>query len=168
MEAVLAAVAQFDNDIRAERTVVGIKEALARGRWTFQAPLGYRNVRRTDGTATLEVDPGSGPLIRKGFGLYASGLHSKKAVLQQLNDEGLRTKRVRRVAPQTWDRILKNPIYAGRIQMDNWGIDAEADFEPLIGSWSSGKAGRRYAYYRCPSCSRPSIAKDRLESLFLE
>ena len=213
MEGVLAAVAQFDNDVRAEKTVVGMKEALARGRWTFQAPLGYRNVRRPDGTPTLEVDPDSGPLIRKGFQLYASGLHSKKAVLQRLNDEGLRTKRGRPVATQTWDRILKNPIYAGRIQMDDWGIDAEADFEPLIepalfnrvqtvlagigttqvrhhrnhpdfplrrfvrcaacdkpltGSWSSGKLGRRYAYYRCPSCSRLSVAKDRLEALFLE
>ena len=39
---------------------------------------------------------------------------------------------------------------------------------PLTGSWSSGKLGRRYAYYRCPSCSRLSIAKDRLETLFLD
>jgi DNA-directed RNA polymerase subunit RPC12/RpoP len=213
MEGVLAAVAQFDNDIRAEKTVVGMKEALARGRWTFQAPLGYQNVKRPDGTPTLEADPESGPLIRKGFQLYASGLHSKKAVLQQLNDEGLRTKRGRPVAAQTWDRILKNPISAGRIQMDDWGIDADADFKPLVepslfnraqtvlagigttqvryqrnhpdfplrrfvrcaacekpltGSWSSGKLGRRYAYYRCPSCSRVSVAKDRLETLFLE
>ena len=213
MEGVLAAVAQFDNDVRAEKTVVGMKEALARGRWTFQAPLGYRNVRRPDGTPTLEIDPQSGPLVRKGFQLYGSGLYSKKAVLQRLNEEGLRTKRGKRVAPQTWDRMLKNPIYAGRIQMDDWGIDAQADFEPLIepslfnrvqavltgigttqvryhrnhpdfplrrfvrcaacerpltGSWSSGKRGRRYAYYRCPSCSRMSIAKVRLESLFLE
>ena len=57
MEGVLAAVAQFDNDVRAEKTVVGMKEALARGRWTFQAPLGYRNVRRPDGSPTLEIDP---------------------------------------------------------------------------------------------------------------
>jgi site-specific DNA recombinase len=132
MEGVLAAVAQFDNDVRAEKTVVGMKEALARGRWTFQAPLGYRNVRRPDGSATLEIDPESGPLVRQGFQLYGSGLYSKKAVLQRLNEEGLRTKRGKRVAPQTWDRMLKNPIYAGRIQMDDWGIDAQADFEPLI------------------------------------
>ena len=39
---------------------------------------------------------------------------------------------------------------------------------PLTGSWSRGRAGRRYAYYRCPSCSRLSIGKERLETLFLE
>ncbi len=213
MEGVLAAVAQFDNDIRAEKTVLGMKEALTRGRWTFQAPLGYRNARRPDGTPTLEPDPESGPLVRKGFEIYASGLQSKNQVLLRLNEERLRTRRGKPVAPQTWDRMLKNPIYAGRIQMDAWGIEVEADFDPLIepaifhrvqgvlagvradqtrhhrnhpdfplrrfvrcaacgrpltGSWSRGRAGRRYAYYRCPGCSGLSIAKEGLETRFLE
>ena len=33
-ENILAAVAQVDNDVRSERTVVGMREALSRGRWT--------------------------------------------------------------------------------------------------------------------------------------
>ena len=39
MEGMLAAIAQFDNDQRAEKTTLGMKEALSRGRWTFPAPL---------------------------------------------------------------------------------------------------------------------------------
>jgi len=32
--------AQFDTDVRSERTLAGMKAALSLGRWTFQAPLG--------------------------------------------------------------------------------------------------------------------------------
>jgi hypothetical protein len=37
----LAAFAQFDNDVRSDRTRAGIRTALELGRWTFPAPLGY-------------------------------------------------------------------------------------------------------------------------------
>ena len=43
MEGVLAAFAQFDNDVRSERTRGGMRAALELGRWTFLAPLGYLN-----------------------------------------------------------------------------------------------------------------------------
>ena len=43
MEGVLAAFAQFDNDVRSERTRAGMRAALELGRWTFRAPLGYLN-----------------------------------------------------------------------------------------------------------------------------
>jgi DNA invertase Pin-like site-specific DNA recombinase len=43
MEGVLAAFAQFDNDVRADRTRAGMRAALEQGRWTFVPPLGYLN-----------------------------------------------------------------------------------------------------------------------------
>lgn len=178
MEGVLAAVAQFDNDVRAEKTVAGMKEALARGRWTFRAPLGYRNVRRPDGTPSLEPDPERGPLVRKGFELYATGLHSKQAVLRRLNQEGLRTWRGKRVSPQTWDRMQEHPLYAGRVRMDAWGIEVEADFEPLVDpkvfnqvqavltgvNYTSTRHHRNHPdfplrrFVRCSSCAKPLTA----------
>ena len=42
IEGVLAASAQFDNDVKAERAQAGMLAALDLGRWTHQAPLGYR------------------------------------------------------------------------------------------------------------------------------
>ena len=41
MEGVLADFAQFDSDVRSERTRAGMRAALQLGRWTFPAPLGY-------------------------------------------------------------------------------------------------------------------------------
>ena len=51
MEGVLASFAQFDNDVRSDRTRAGMKAALELGRWTFLAPIGYINVPRTYGRA---------------------------------------------------------------------------------------------------------------------
>jgi DNA invertase Pin-like site-specific DNA recombinase len=45
MEGVLAAFAQFDNDVRSDRTRAGMKAALELGRWVFLAPIGYLNAR---------------------------------------------------------------------------------------------------------------------------
>ena len=63
METMLAGLAQFDNDLRAERTVVGMKEAVSRGRWVWAAPLGYENSRDRVGPS-LRPDPVRAPLIR--------------------------------------------------------------------------------------------------------
>jgi hypothetical protein len=41
MEGVLAAFAQFDNDVRSDRMRAGMKAALELGRWTCPAPFGY-------------------------------------------------------------------------------------------------------------------------------
>jgi DNA invertase Pin-like site-specific DNA recombinase len=47
VEGVLAAFAQFDNDVRSDRTRTGMRAALALGRWVFLAPFGYINAPRT-------------------------------------------------------------------------------------------------------------------------
>lgn len=132
MEGVLAAVAQFDNDIRAEKTSLGMKEALRRGRWTFPAPLGYRNVRRIDGSKTIEPDPERAPLLRRAFELYASGLHSQSEILAQVSASGLRTRRGRPVGAESLNRMLRDPLYAGRIRVDSWGIEAKGTFDPIV------------------------------------
>ena len=51
-ESMLAAIAQFDNDVRAERTVSGMKSAVLAGRSVWQAPVGYR--RGPPGGSSLE------------------------------------------------------------------------------------------------------------------
>ena len=60
MEGVLAAFAQFDNDVRSDRTRAGMRAALELGRWTFPAPIGYLNAPRWSGE-TLVLDPERAP-----------------------------------------------------------------------------------------------------------
>jgi DNA invertase Pin-like site-specific DNA recombinase len=49
MEGVLASFAQFDNDIRSDRTEAGMRAALELGPWTYLAPIGYLNAPRAMG-----------------------------------------------------------------------------------------------------------------------
>jgi DNA invertase Pin-like site-specific DNA recombinase len=53
MEGVLAAFAQFDNDVRSDRTRAGMKAALELGRWVFLAPIGYLNAPRSMGMSLV-------------------------------------------------------------------------------------------------------------------
>ena len=55
MEGVLAAFAQFDNDVRSDRTRAGMRAALELGRWVFKAPLGYLNAPRAFGKSAGQV-----------------------------------------------------------------------------------------------------------------
>src|SRR4029078_5692678 len=47
MEGVLAAFAQFDNDVRSDRTRGGMRAALELGRWVFLRTLGHLNTPRS-------------------------------------------------------------------------------------------------------------------------
>ena len=66
MEGVLAAFAQFDNDVRSDRTRAGMKAALELGRWTFLAPIGYLNAPRAMGKSLMR-DPERAPMVCRVF-----------------------------------------------------------------------------------------------------
>jgi site-specific DNA recombinase len=77
MEVMLSGFAQFDNDVRTERTIKGMKERLLDGRWTFPPPLGYKISRDAAGGKTIVPDELSGPLITQAFGEFATGLYKR-------------------------------------------------------------------------------------------
>jgi hypothetical protein len=132
MEGVLAAFAQFDNDVRSDRTKAGMQSALALGRWTFLAPIGYLNAPRQFGTS-LMPDPERAPLVRQAFEEFATGRFTKREVLANVTRLGLRTRRGAVVSAQTFDSILENALYAGIVDVPAYGVrDVRGDFEPLI------------------------------------
>lgn len=131
MEGVLAAFAQFDNDVRSERTLAGMKAALSLGRWTFQAPLGYLNAPKGSKSSLVE-DPERGPLVKQAFADVATGQFSANEALRRATGAGLRTRRDRPVSPQTFGNMLRNRIYVGQVESPDCGVAARGDFEPLI------------------------------------
>jgi DNA invertase Pin-like site-specific DNA recombinase len=89
MEGVLAAFAQFDNDVRSDRTRAGMRAALELGRWVFLAPLGYINAPRALGKS-LMLDVERAPLVRRVFEEYATSRFNKQQILEQATAWGLR------------------------------------------------------------------------------
>jgi site-specific DNA recombinase len=131
MEGVLAAFAQFDNDVRSERTLAGMKAALSLGRWTFQAPLGYLNAPKWSKSSLVD-DPERGPLVKQAFKDLATGQFTTQEVIRRATNAGLRTRRDRPLSAQTFGNVLRNRIYIGQVESLDCGVSARGDFEPLI------------------------------------
>src|SRR6266849_4232078 len=131
MEGVLAVFAQFDNDVRSDRTRAGMRAALELGRWTFTAPLGYVNAPRAMGKSMIP-DTERAPLVRRAFQDFATGRFTKQEVRANITALGLKTRRGQPVPSQTFDALLRNPVYIGRVDVPGYGISTRGDFEPLV------------------------------------
>ena len=132
-ENMLAAVAQFDNDIRADRTRAGMRAAHERGRWTWRAPLGFLNGNTKGGEPSLLPDPVRAPLIRQAFELVASGSHSARETLRKVTALGLVSKKGQPLTPQTFGPLLRNPMYAGYLNAPGFGTTGvRGDFQALV------------------------------------
>jgi site-specific DNA recombinase len=131
MEGVLAAFAQFDNDVRAERTRAGMRAALEQGRWTFVPPLGYLNAPKWAGKS-LVADPERGELVKRAFEEFGTGRFTKEQVLEKVTRLGLRTRAGRTLNPQSFGRMLTNRLYAGFIHAPEFGVSRHGDFDPLV------------------------------------
>ncbi len=132
VENLMAALAQFDNDARAARTIDGMKAGLSRGRWMWQAPIGYLKVNVGRSSPSLVLDPVAGPLVRMAFESVATRAGSVTDVLEAVTSLGLQTKRGKTLSLQSFGTLLRNPLYAGRISVPKWDFEGLGDFEPLV------------------------------------
>jgi site-specific DNA recombinase len=131
MEGVLAAFAQFDNDVRSDRTRAGMRAALELGRWTFPAPLGYLNAPKWS-SASLVHDPERAPLVRRTFEDLATGQYTKQEVIARATAAGLRSRKALALSPQSFGQMMRNPIYVGKVESPDYGVSVQGDFEPLV------------------------------------
>src|SRR5918992_3693977 len=132
MEGVLAAFAQFDNDVRSDRTRAGVKAALELGRWVFLAPIGYLNAPRSLGRSLVH-DPERAPLVRRAFEEYATGQYTKEQLLKRARTWNLTNRRGKPLTSQAIGVLLRNQLYAGIVNVPEHGVRGKrGDFEPLI------------------------------------
>lgn len=132
VENVMAAMAEFDNNMRVDRTVAGMKMAVEKGRWPFMATIGYRRARNEKGEATLVHDADRAPLVQHAFRLYATGHYTKQQVLDKVSAMGLLTNHGNKVTMTTFVRMLANPIYTGKLDVRAWGQRVNGNFVPII------------------------------------
>lgn len=139
MEGVLSVFAEFDNNVRTERTKQGMAERLKQGIWPWPAPLGYHRPYKG---SNIVPEPEISPLIRLGFDEYSKGTHTFKSIASFLSERGLKTKRGKPLTPQLMEKILKNPLYCGVMKV--WG-EHKGDFEPIVTAELFAKCQPNYA-----------------------
>ncbi|MDQ2842504.1 MAG: recombinase family protein, partial [Acidobacteriota bacterium] len=150
-EIILGGMAQLENRNRMRRTVAGMKHSTERGNWNHQAPLGYQNTRLNGkkvivpDTRVANVATGQTAfdLVREAFQIFATGSYGKETVRRHVVCLGLTSKRGNQLAPQSFDKMLRNPFYVGivrekngskpkRYKEDHWEIETTGNHLPLI------------------------------------
>lgn len=128
MENIIANVAQFDNDVRAERCIGGMREAAKEGRYVWRAPMGYSNVK-VDGKATITPNE-MAPIILKVFEEVALNKYSVMEIRRKAKGLGLMGVKGKYIAQSYFYRLLKNEVYIGVI--DKFGERNKGDFDPIV------------------------------------
>ncbi|MEN9582296.1 MAG: hypothetical protein RL641_250 [Candidatus Parcubacteria bacterium] len=127
MENMFANVAQFDNEVRGERALNGLKEAVREGRYVWSAPIGYSN-EKIDGKSTI-VPSEYAPQIRKAFELLAENKYTIEEVRQQILQIGFVGKKFK-LAKAHFNRLIRNALYAGKIV--KFGTVTQGTFQPIL------------------------------------
>ncbi len=122
-EGMLALVAEFDNDIRSVRSKSGMIERVKQGVWVWNSPVGYYRSFQGD---NIQPDPKSEKIIAKGFDDYAAGKHTFASLADWFNIEGLQTTLGKKLLPQTVQKMIRNPLYCGRIEA--FGLNVKGNF----------------------------------------
>lgn len=141
LETILAGFAQFDNDLRAARTVQGMRRKIHEGIFPWKPPLGYRGVNQPGNKKTLpdEPDQPTFGLLQKTWQEYATGAYTKSEILRLLATRGVRTRKGALIVKQTLHDMLCDPFYAGIIR-DPWsGEDRLGQHTPLVGEETFAK-----------------------------
>lgn len=120
MESMLAAFAEFDNEIRTARTTGGMIARLEQGAWPHAAPYGYVRMRTAAGIVSIE--PGTeAPKMKRLLEEFSTGAYTVQAARELAFDIGIRN---RQGKLRTWQMIkdmINNPLYAGYVTSDYIG-----------------------------------------------
>lgn len=125
----LAGFAQFDNEVRTERSVNGMIAAVKAGRYVWGAPLGYINTGGR-GTSNLAHDnPELVKLVRKSWEYIDTG-YTQEEARKAITKDGLRSKNGKPVSKSNFPRMLRNKVYMGIIE--KFGLTVVGNFKPIV------------------------------------
>ncbi len=138
-EHMLAAIAQFDNDQKAERVGSAMKNKCEHGIWPWKAPLGYINVRDINDKAdAAAIDEEMAPHIRNIFNWYGTGQMGVVEISNEMQKHVFTHKKGKhkgkriRFSPQTIHTMLTNKFYIGILDVKSWNEQFDGSHKPLI------------------------------------
>jgi len=134
LETILAGFAQFDNDLRAARTLQGMRRKIHEGIFPWKPPLGYKGASQPSTKKMLPDEPDQPMfgMLQKAWQEYATGAYTKAEILRLLSARGGSTKQGVPISKQSIDNMLRDPFYAGIIR-DPWsGEEHSGQHIPLV------------------------------------
>ena len=134
LETILAGFAQFDNDIRALRTVQGMRRRLEEGIFPWGPPLGYKSSVKGDEKKTQPDEPAQPlfGLLQKAWREFASRSYSMAEIGRLMTNWGVLTAKGKPLSPQSLHQLFTNPYYAG-ILVNPWsGEEHEGKHIPIV------------------------------------
>jgi len=133
METILAGFAQFDNDIRATRTIQGMKRKLQEGIFPWKS-FGYKSPIKNDekkNESDLPDQPLFG-LLQKTWKEFATGAYTKAEMRRLMESWGVETKSGKPISNQSLDNLFRNKYYAGTL-VDPWSREEyEGRHVPMV------------------------------------
>jgi site-specific DNA recombinase len=114
MEGMISVFAEFDNNVRTERTKSGLYERANQGIWVWPEPVGYH---RPMSAENIEPNLTIAPYIKMIFEEYAKGGYTYKSLAKFAGERGFRTKTGKWPSAQLIEKILHNPIYYGGMEI---------------------------------------------------
>ena len=125
MENILFLFNQFENDLRKDKCVTGMRECLKKGYWFGKVPLGYD--RKKVGREHIITINEDGRKLRNAFLWKANDGLGDIAIVDRLKSLGLDVDR------KHLNKILHNPFYCGYIKHNLLGDEViKGKHEPLI------------------------------------
>lgn len=128
MENIIANVAQFDNDVRTERCIGGMRDAMREGRYVWAAPIGYIN-HRIQGKSTIKPNE-TAQVVQETFAIVAENILPLSEVRNKMVQRGLVGKKGAPLTRSYFYKMLKNELYAGWII--KFGEKHKGTYAPLI------------------------------------
>ncbi len=113
----LGIFAEFERSMLIDRITAGFERKAARGEWLGgRGPYGYDLDKNTK---TLVVNHDEAAVVQAVFAKYVTERHGGIAIANWLSDTGRRTKYGGLWSGQTVLRVLRNPVYIGKISHDS-------------------------------------------------
>ncbi|NRD77386.1 recombinase family protein [Bacillus sp. BRMEA1] len=113
----MASIAEMERNTLSENVKLGMKQRALEGSWNGGILFGYDSVEKE-----LVINKDESEVVKLIFTLYSQG-HGLRAITNQLNKEGYRTKRDSHFSINGVATILDNPVYNGKIswlKVENW------------------------------------------------
>lgn len=141
VETVFAAQNQLERQQNRRQVIQKMQARAERGYYMFYPPIGFRYEKDKGGGKILTHDEPNASIVREGFEGLASGRFQSATEVKVFFDQHASTKRKSKkgIALNTVFEVLRNPLYAGYLTVERWGIHMQKAAHESIVSFSVWK-----------------------------